>query len=73
MSMDQIPAKEFMRRLANIDKSLSDIAKSLGTLTKVVNRQFPQVKLVPERDLLPPEELYTPDVIPFPEEDEDDD
>ncbi len=41
MSADQIPAKEFMRRLSSIDASLKDIAKSLGTLTKIVNRQFP--------------------------------
>ena len=41
MSMEQIPAKEFMRRLASIDHSLTDIAKSLGTLTKIANRQYP--------------------------------
>lgn len=63
MSADQIPAKEFMRRLSSIDASLKDIAKSLGTLTKIANRQFPQVRLTTSS------EFHAGDY----EEDEDDD
>ena len=43
MSMDQIPAKEFMRRLSSIDGSLQDIAKSLNSLVKITNRQVPKI------------------------------
>ena len=45
MSLEQIPAKEFMRRMASIDKSLDDIAKSLRTLVKITNRQYPIMKI----------------------------
>ena len=49
--MEQIPPKEFMRRLANIDNSLSSIAKSLAHLEKVIDRQHPRVTLVsPQRE-----------------------
>ena len=50
MSMEQLPAKEFMRRMASIDKSLDDIAKSLRTLVKITNRQVPSVKVESKND-----------------------
>jgi len=73
MSADQIPAKEFMRRLSSIDASLKDVAKSLGTLTKIANRQFPQIRLVPASAPDPDNIIYTsdPEEDGF-EEDEDD-
>lgn len=74
MSADQIPAKEFMRRLSSIDASLKDIAKSLGTLTKIANRQFPQVRMVSAPEPDPDNIIYTsdPEEDGFEEEDEDD-
>lgn len=62
--------KELNQKLSHIDRSLEDIAKSLSSLVKIVNRQFPQIRLT-GGSKTDPRDIYTPDVIPFPEEDDD--
>lgn len=62
--------KEMNQKLGKIERSLDSIAKSLSTLVKITDRQFPQVRMVSRSDL-DPREIFTPDVIPFPEEDDD--
>lgn len=64
--------KELNQKLSRIDRSLEDIAKSLSTLVKIANRQFPQVRMV-SSTRIDPKDVYTPDVVPFPNEEEEDD
>lgn len=63
--------KEMNQKLGKIERHLEDISKSLALLAKVVDRQFPQVRLVSSTKI-DPREIYTPDVVPFPDEEEDD-
>lgn len=65
--------KELNQKLSRINRSLEDIAKSLSTLAKIANRQFPQVRLVSKGESDPRKIIYTPDMIPFPDEEDDDD
>ena len=48
--------KELNQKFGKIERHLDDIAKSLSTLAKIANRQFPNVQLV--------KDVYTPDVFP---------
>ena len=57
--------KELNQKLSRIDRSLEDIAKSLSTLVKIANRQFPRITLGLESKIEPP------DVIPFEEDDDE--
>jgi len=63
--------KEINQKLGHIERHLEDISKSFSTLVKIVNRQFPSVQLVSEKKP-DPKDIYTPDVIPFPDEEDDD-
>lgn len=64
--------KELNQKLSRIDRSLEDIAKSLSTLVKIANRQFPSVRLVNKGEL-DSRDICTPDMVPFPDEEDDDD
>ena len=63
--------KEINQKLGHIERHLEDISKSFSTLVKIANRQFPQVRLVSKGEL-DPKDIYTPDVMPFPDEEDDD-
>ena len=63
--------KEINQKLGHIEHHLEDIAKSFSTLVKIANRQFPSVQLVREKKP-DPKDIYTPDVIPFQDEEDDD-
>lgn len=65
--------KEVNKKLAQITESLDSIAKSFQKIEKILNRQFPSsMRVILPRESHDPGDIYTPDVIPFPDEEDDD-
>ena len=62
--------KEINKKLAQMTESMDSIAKSLQKIEKILNRQIPTKVLLP-RESHDPKTIYTPDAIPFPDEEDD--